>query len=192
MQAKQLLPVLFYVDCYENVPDTVHFFDPAGNVFIIAIKQKRNRLFLHRGCTRIGEVYSLFEGGWISITSMRGTTYSMRVSDRMLNQVTYPSPPRRFGLGEQGMPITIRGGDAHAFTFVDSIHFDYCFVKRLTDEDINSPTLVCTCILFYNHYSLCCVLVYLTMIKLFFSLCSIYLLISAALLILLHPLSLLW
>lgn len=144
VQTKQQLPVLFYVDCYENVPTTLHLYDPAGNVFIVGIKQRRNRLFLHQGCTRIGEVYNLFDGGWISITSMRGSSYSMRVRDRMLNQVPYPTPARRYGLGEQGIPIAVHSDEDYAFSFVEHVHFRRSFVKNITKEDVDSTVLVAT------------------------------------------------
>lgn len=144
VQTKQLLPVLFYVDCYENVPTVLHLLDPVGNVFIVAVKHRRHRLLLHQGCNRIGEVYNLFDGGWISITSLRGSAYSMRVRDRMLNQVPYPSPARRYGLGEQGIPIVVHSDDDYAFAFVESIHFRRSCVKNLTTEDVDSTVLVST------------------------------------------------
>lgn len=62
----QPLQVLFLADFYNEMPKIVHLMDPLGNVFIISIKQRPSRVYLHHGASRIGEVYNLFSDGWIS------------------------------------------------------------------------------------------------------------------------------
>lgn len=145
----QPLPVLFLADFYNDMPKIVNLMDPLGNIFIISIKERTSRVYLNHGSSRIGEVYNLFCGGWITIKYLHGNTFKMFVRDRMGKQIMYPFPPRKYGLGEPELPMSIIHEENDEFMFIDAVHFHHSLVKNVAVEETTTPFLVC--FIDFNH-----------------------------------------